>query len=136
MAYRRGFGACYGQTASVLKDPGAVWDYILHGCPTLSVAPPRAPSGDVLTVPPASGVDAQATVDALLDQQMRDQQALDADGVKSSWLDSLASDVVDTGDAITNPKLGGVSAWVWLVGGLGLFAVVAMGGGKPRRYGR
>lgn len=36
---------------------------------------PSAPTGEVLTVPPASGEEAQATVDALLKQQMEAQQA-------------------------------------------------------------
>ncbi len=26
--------------------------------------------------------------------------------------------------------------WIWLAGGLGVFALVAVGGGSPRRYGR
>jgi hypothetical protein len=129
---KRGMAAtCYGQTASVLKDPGAVWDYILHGCPT-PIATPGAPSGSVLTVPPASEAEAQATVDALLNQQIRDQQALNAQGVTSSWADQASSAVVDTADL----KPGGVPWWVWLAGGLGLFAAVAIGGGRPRRYGR
>ena len=48
--------------------------------PASTVAPPAAPTGDVLTVPPASGEEAQSTVDTLLNQQLTDQQALNADG--------------------------------------------------------
>jgi hypothetical protein len=95
-----------------------------------TVAPPRAPSGDVLTVPPASGEEAQATVDALLDQQLRDQQALNAAGVQSSWLDRASSQLVAAGDSLSSP-------WLLLGAlGLGVFALVAVGGGSPRRYGR
>lgn len=106
-----------------------------------TIAPPRAPTGDVLTLPPASGEEAQATVDALLNQQLRDQQALNAAGVKSSWLDELASGIVDTGDAAAAAgnallKPGGIPLWIWLAGGLGVFALVAVSGGSPRRYGR
>lgn len=30
----------------------------------------------------------------------------------------------------------GIPWWVWLAGGVGVFAVVALSGGSPRRYGR
>jgi hypothetical protein len=84
----------------------------------------------VLTVPPASGEEAQATVDALLDQQLRDQQALNAAGVQSSWLDRASSQLVAAGDSLSSP-------WLLLGAlGLGVFALVAVGGGSPRRYGR
>lgn len=97
-----------------------------------AVAPPGAPTGDVLTVPPASGVDAQATVDALVNQQLIDQQTLNAQGVQGSLVDSLASGVVSAGSAVA-----GAFPWLWVgLGGLGLFALVAIGGGSPRRYGR
>lgn len=46
-----------------------------------SVAPPPAPTGAALTVPPASGADAQALVDSLVNQQMTSQQALNASQV-------------------------------------------------------
>jgi len=95
------------------------------------VAPVGAPTGDVLTVPPASGEEAQATVDALVNQQLLDQQALNASKVSSSWWDSAASTVVAAGDAVT-------PSFPWLLGlvGLGAFALVAVGGGSARRYGR
>jgi hypothetical protein len=97
-----------------------------------SIAPPRAPGGDVLTVPPASGDDAQAIVDALLNQQLEDQKALNAAGVESTWWDEIAGDASAAGEKVK-------SAFPWLlVGGLalGAFALVAVSGGSPRRYGR
>jgi hypothetical protein len=95
-----------------------------------TVAPPQAPTGDLLTVPPASGAEAQATVDTLLNQQLIDQQALNAAGVQSGALDVAASGVVSAGEAVAVPWL--------LIGaiGLGMFALVAVSGGSPRRYGR
>lgn len=93
------------------------------------------PPGPVnLTLPPASGTDADAEIQAAVDEQMRRQQALDAGGVESSWLDQAASGVVDTANAL-NPM-----NWNWallatalLVGVVGL---AALGAGSPRRYGR
>ncbi len=99
--------------------------------PKSTVAPPQSPTGDVLTVPPASGDDAQSVVDALLDQQLRDQQTLNAGVVQSSWWDEIVGDASAAGDKVTEfPFL--------LVGGvaLGAFALVAVSGGRPRRYGR
>jgi hypothetical protein len=85
----------------------------------------------VLTVPPASGADAQATVDALLNQQAANQQAIDAAQVSSSWVDTL---IGNTSAVAT----GAASSLSWILGlvGLGVFALVAVGGGSPRRYGR
>ncbi len=108
------------------------WDGLFPQRPV--VAPVRAPTGDVLTVPPASGEQASATVQALIDQQMIDQQSLNAAGVESSVLDRASSAAVSTGAALAAP--GGVSWLVWGALGLGVFALVAMGGGSPRRYGR
>jgi hypothetical protein len=131
-----------GQTAPVIPDnPCATqWAWSIPSCwswwnPTsANVAPPPAPTGDVLTVPPASGADAQATVDALINQQTAAQQAVAAGQVQTNALDQLASGVVDTGNALSAPL--GIPWLVWLVGGVGIFAMVAVGGGSPRRYGR
>ncbi len=136
MAYRRkrrGLGAA---DSWYCPAPGVPVSYIEKwlGCSDPNapspVAPVGAPSGSVLTVPPASGVDAQATVDSLVNQQMIDQQALNATGVQSS-----------TSDLILGSGGAAVSAassipWGWLAVGLGAFALVAVGGGSPRRYGR
>jgi hypothetical protein len=94
------------------------------------VAPVGSPTGDALTVPPASGEDAQATVDALVNQQMVDQQALNASQVTSSWWDSVTGSVGSAAGSGTNWLLYGVLAVV------GIGALVFMGGGSPRRYGR
>jgi hypothetical protein len=110
--------------------------YFNPGCyfggPPSNIAPPRAPTGDVLTVPPASGEEAQATIDEILNQQMRDQQALAAGQVKSSWWDSLTGGAYAAGTY----SPGGVSWMVWATLAIGGFALVTLGGGSPRRYGR
>ena len=126
-------GACPGQTASIFTSPGVVFDYMLHGCPVpSSVAPPGAPGGSGLTLPPASEADAQASVDALTNQQLSDQQALNAAGVQSSWWDSLTGGAYSAGSAV-----GSTFSWLpWILGGVAVAAVFAVGGGSPRRYGR
>jgi len=114
--------------------------YFNPGCYFMSpksIAPPRAPTGDVLTVPPASGEEAQATVDALLDQQARDQQALAASEVSSSWWDRTTGAIYEGAEAV-NPfsTKEGVSWLVWAAGGLAIAGLVFAGTGSPRRYGR
>jgi hypothetical protein len=103
--------------------------------PQSSVAPPPAPTGDVLTVPPASGEEAQATVDTLLNQQLADQQALNAGAVTSSWWDSLTG---GTYAAASGAASGFTSYLPWILGGIGLIVVMGgfAGGGSARRYGR
>ena len=100
-----------------------------------TVAPPGAPTGDVLTVPPASGVDAQATVDTLLNQQVVDQNALNAGAVTSSWWDSLTGGTYAAASGVAS---GFTSYLPWILGGLGLIVVMGgfAGGGSARRYGR
>ena len=111
--------------------------YLNPGCyftgPKSMIAPPRAPTGDVLTVPPASGEEAQATVDELLNQQLRDQQALAASQVTNSWWDRFAG-----GASELDPfsPASGVSWLVWAAGGLAIAGIVFAGTGSPRRYGR
>jgi hypothetical protein len=113
--------------------PSCMWAAVFgYDPPTVGVPP--APPLDVWTVPPASGVDAQATVDTLLNQQLESQQAANAQNVQSSWLDSLASRAVAAGDVISAPF--GISWLVWGALGLGVFGLVAIGSGGPRRYGR
>lgn len=135
MAYRRkcGMGAtCAAQSASIFS--GELWDYIFHGCPVPSaVAAPPAPTGSVLTVPPASEGDAQQTVDALLNQQMRDQQAKNAEGVKSTWWDETLGGAYGAGNTLGDSLM---AAFPWILGGVAVLALVAVGGGSPRRYGR
>ena len=101
-----------------------------------AIAPPPAPTGAILTTPPASGDDAQATVDALLNQQLLDQQALNASQVKSTWIDELEGGVYQGGEAAG--KLATVAFnWLpWALGAAGVFALLTLTAGSPRRYGR
>jgi hypothetical protein len=112
--------------------PAPTWWMNLWGITDTTVGVPPAPTGAVLTTPPASGAEAQATVDALLNQQVVNQQAANAAGVTSSWIDQASSGAVAAGAAVT-----GSIPWA-LIGalGLGVFALVAVGGGSARRYGR
>lgn len=96
-----------------------------------AVAPVGAPTGAALTVPPASGADAQATVDALVNQQMLDQQAKNAAGVQSSWWDGVLGGTAAAADSAaglipTTPNL-------LLIGGIALAAVVGLSVLKGRR---
>lgn len=111
--------------------PAPSWWMSLWGLTDTSVAVAPAPTGSALTVPPASGVDAQATVDTLLNQQLVAQQAANAQGVQSSALDLAASGVVAAANAIA-PSF----PWLLLALGLGAFALVTLGSGSARRYGR
>lgn len=139
MAYRinRGLGRTPAQDAEC-RD-GTFGGFFTPACWSMlepsPLAPPQSPVGDVLTVPPASGEQAQATVDALLNQQLADQQALNASQVSSSWWDSLTGGTYGAVASVAS----GVASFPWvLIGviGVGMFALVAMSGGSPRRYGR
>lgn len=59
-------------TAEQVVRPAAVYT------PTPMPPTVKAPTGEVLTTPPASGEEAQAQVDALIAQQMREWQAANA----------------------------------------------------------
>jgi hypothetical protein len=80
------------------------------------------PDGSPIPVIPESGAAAQETIQAITDQQIRDTQA--GNQVFFEEVDSK----------VNAPA--GVPWWVWLAGGGLVFAMVAMGGGSPRRYGR
>ena len=137
MAYRR-----YGMGRTVVEDAACkaafLGGFFMPSCWSAlepsPVAPPPAPTGEALTLPPASGAQAQALVDQLLNQQLQDQQALNAAGVQSSWVDRLSSTAVSAGESISAP--GGMSWLLWGALALGVFALVAVSGGGPRRYGR
>lgn len=93
--------------------------------PSPPVPPPvgsTLPDGSPIPVIPESGAAAQETIQAITDQQIRDTQA-----GNQTFFEEL--------DTRVNPPAG-VPWWAWLLGGLGVFAVVATGGGSPRRYGR
>ncbi len=115
-----------------------IWglSWFAPSAPKQVLAPPQAPTGAVLTVPPASAAEAQATVDELLNQQLRDQQALNAAQVRSSVWDETLGGAAIAGDAVTSAVAGAFNWLPWLLGGLGVFAVVALSAGGPRRYGR
>jgi hypothetical protein len=134
-----GAAQCWGQVAPLsIENMGAIGNYILFGCPKGStpIGTPGAPTGAALTTPPASEADAQAQVDALLNQQLEAQKALNAAGVQSTWVDEAASGVVDTADSLNPLKPGNINWLFWGGVGLAMFAVVAVSGGSPRRYGR
>ncbi len=104
-----------------------------------SLAPPPAPPVDQWVTPPASGDDAQATVDAILNQEAIDQQKLNAAGVQSSWWDSITGGTYAAGAAVGDAAgsvAKSVFPWAVVAVAAGAFALVAIGGGSPRRYGR
>ena len=98
-----------------------------------TLAPPQSPTGDTLTVPPASAADAQATVDTLVNQQLVDQNALNAGAVQSTWWDTLTGNTAAAGSGVSSLLS---TAFPWILAGLGVFAFVAIGGGSARRYGK
>lgn len=115
-----------------IYPPSCMWAAIFgYDSPTLAV--PGSPPQSVWTVPPVSGADAQQTVNALVDQQLIDQQAINSVNVQSTWLDRL----LGTGGSIAN-NLPSASSLMYLV--LGVVAVALIipmtSDGGPRRYGR
>ena len=96
-----------------------------------AVAPPPAPTGPVLTVPPANQAQADATVTALVNQQMADQQAKDAALVDSSAFDLAAGGLYQGGAAVGTfaTGLASIPWYVW-AGGAGLVGVLLLRGGR------
>ena len=90
-----------------------------------------APSGDKLVTPPASGEDAQSTVDELLADQMRRWQ-----GQNTESMQETAGNLSQFQSDYEKATAASIPMWLWLAAGVGVFAVVAVGGGSPRRYGR
>lgn len=121
---------CPEQQASIFSAD--LWRYIWSGCPDSSaIAPPRAPAGPLLTQAPASAEAAQAAVDALLNQQLVDQQALNAAAVQSSALDLAAGAAASAGEAVAAPF--SVPGWVWLAGaGVAGIVLLSFVGGRSR----
>ena len=108
-------------------------------------APPvvGSPAG---STPPADGAQAQAEVDAILAQQLAAWKAQNAATLAQTQanLDQVASEQPIT-CFLGNAVQGEDGTWTcssgpnWLLYGglaLGVFALVAIGGGSPRRYGR
>jgi hypothetical protein len=115
-------------------DPAMACTYwqMAVGCPCStgpsSVAPVGVPAN--LTLPPASGQDATNTINALVNQQMIDQQNLNASQVNSTWMDLLL------GGASQVPSVTGNWLVIGLIG-IGVVGVFTLLGDKgPRRYGR
>lgn len=80
------------------------------------------PDGTPIPTIPASGQAASETIQAITDAQIRATQAQN-----QQFFEDL--------NPVVNPPAG-ISWWAWLAGGLGVFALVALSGGSPRRYGR
>jgi len=91
-----------------------------------------APSGAAATVPPASDLQAAQTIDELLAQQETAWQAQNAGTMAETQanLDAIAAGQPTLVSKTTN-------WWLWIgVAAVGVFALVALSGGSPRRYGR
>ena len=124
--------ACAGEFAGGFFDPSCWWASIFPD-PVSTVAPPPAPTGAALTTPPADAASAAALAQSLADQQAIAQQNLNATQVLSTWWDNLTGGAAQAGGGLSNVLSG---ALPWIIGGVAIFAVVAAGGGSPRRYGR
>lgn len=139
MAYRRaGMGACACPSPQGVPNilNSCCWDQWWNGPTPRTVAPPKAPA-DLIT-PPASGQDAQATVDDLVNQQLADQKALNAGSMSTSWWGSVYGSAADAASGASS-GLGLPNVNWWLVGGVAfgaIFLATALGAGGPRRYGR
>lgn len=113
---------------------GNIWPFNYFVTPTPKVvAPPGAPS-TALSDPSAS-ID-QAQRDAILNQQLLDQQALNAGSVQSSVTDTVLGATSQVSDVVSSAASQAFSWLPWVVGGVALFGLMALGGGGPRRYGR
>lgn len=94
---------------------------LLYNLPTVGAAAPAVPAGYTKVNPSVS--DAQAQIDAATATQVANQQAANAAAIDS-----------DTGAPVPESS---VATWVWVAAaGVVAFALVAMGGGSPGRYGR
>ena len=99
---------------------------------------PAPGSGGGVTLPTTGTPD--DVISAAVNQQMTDQQAIDASNVQGSWVWDLEGAAANAGDAAANAAKkaaeSAMSPWLWLGLGLGAFALVAVAAGGPRRYGR
>ena len=119
----------YGTTWLDGVAKSLVSPYYLQGCGSnVGVAP--APPQELWNVPPVSGESAQATVNSLLNEQMVNQQTINASQVTSSWWDTLLGDTSSEIDNIPSMLKVGLIGIV----GMGLFMM--LGDSGPRRYGR
>ena len=79
------------------------------------------PDGSPIPPVPASGEEANATIDAIIAEQKARANAQNL-----SFFQTVQTNLESTG----------IPWWAWLAGGVGVFALVAVSGGSPRRYGR
>jgi hypothetical protein len=127
--------ACANDFAGGFFYPSC-WFASIFPDPPSMVAPPPAPTGAALTTAPADAASAQALADQLAAQQLAAQKALNATQVQSTWLDTLLGNTAAAGGSIGDGIDTLTSYLPWVIGGVALFAMVAIGGGSPRRYGR
>jgi len=96
------------------------------------LAPPTVkPPADIVT-PPASSEAAQQTIDEIIAGQSAEWKAQNAETMRKT----LANIDAAKAEHQELTSMFGVPWYVWLAGGLGVFALVAVSGGSPRRYGR
>lgn len=94
---------------------------MLPALPKPPVISSTLPDGSAIPAVPESGAAANETIDALIAQQWREWQAANAEAMSTY-----------------TPPVEGFSIpwWWWAVGGVGVFGLVALSAGGPRRYGR
>jgi hypothetical protein len=145
--FKRGMSAV-GTQYTPDNPCGTAWDWAIPTCwswlhdavyagkyPEPPTPPPVAstlPDGSAIpAVPPDAASPQQVGVNAgQIVQSITDQQVTDTQAQNQSFFESLNNSL--------NPPPGGSGINWWLVGGIaaGVFALVAIGGGSPRRYGR
>lgn len=84
-----------------------------------AIGAPPSPTivpGTVSTLPAGTQDNAQTTVNALLDQQMQAQQAVNAAGVDSTLWDLTQGGLYQAGSAVSG--VASIPWWVWAGGGL------------------
>lgn len=101
-------------TPKEIIDPESVY------LPPPMPPPPPAPSGAVLTVPPASGVDAQATVDAIIARQNAEWKAANEAWAKEVQKNIEASKKENTKSLLSMDSL-------LIIGAVGIGALFLLG---------
>lgn len=124
--------ACNTETFGGMFD-SQCWGAYLWPDPVSTVAPPPVPTQAQLDAAAATPDGAAALVQTLANQQAVAQQALNASQVQSSTTDLILGGTAAAAGTVSDTL---TAAFPWILGGVALIAVVAMGGGSPRRYGR
>jgi hypothetical protein len=104
--------------ARLLNEPA-----MLPTLPAPPVISSTLPDGSDIPPVPESGAAAEATIDALIAKQWREWQPANAAAMS-------------TYTPPPDPEPFSIPWWVWAVGGVGVFGLVALSAGGPRRYGR